>query len=56
MKLAYGENIISFYKLFNSLRTGYDFCHKGRETEIAPTISKWSKPIDMTMAFIGKLN
>jgi hypothetical protein len=26
-----------------------EFCHQGRDTEIAQKISKWSKPIDMTI-------
>jgi hypothetical protein len=26
-----------------------DFCHQGRDTEVDPKISKWSKPIDKTI-------
>jgi hypothetical protein len=40
----------------NPLRTDGDFCHQGRDTEIAPNISKWLQPIDMTIKFVNLMN
>jgi hypothetical protein len=39
--------------LFNPLRTDGDFCHQGRDTEIAQNIFKLSKPTDMTTHWKG---
>jgi hypothetical protein len=40
---------IVFHIWVNSLRTDGDFCHQGRDTEIAQNILRLSKPTDMTI-------
>jgi hypothetical protein len=42
LRLYFGVDI-------NSLRTDGDFCHQGRDTEIAPKTIRLSKPTDMTI-------
>jgi hypothetical protein len=45
----YGSGGEKYITWFSSSRTDDDFCHQGRDTEIAPKYLRLSKPTDMTI-------